>query len=170
MLDGWQSTQRVTCEGAIESQQRARLPRPVVEQSEHGARSLGDGYWREVEACTARLVRARRSATGVQLRAFGLLLLAFDPAELHIADGEVSCAFPIRGGILVRRRGGELTLARSSGSAPEVCSTITGFFPTLGARPGGPSWTGALYSQVQRRIHLAVSRRYFRRLIAEGGA
>jgi hypothetical protein len=54
----------------------------------------------------------------------------------------------------VRRPGGTLTLAQTTG--PEIRSTILGFFPRLG---------GALYSQVQRRFHLAVSRRYFRRLI-----
>jgi hypothetical protein len=49
-------------------------------------------------------------------------------------------------------------------------STITGFFPRLAARQGEPDWTGALYSHVQSRIHVAVSRRYFKRLIAEAGA
>jgi hypothetical protein len=38
-------------------------------------------------------------------------------------------------------------------------STIAGFFPALAARPGEPDSTGALYSQVQRRVYLAISRR-----------
>jgi hypothetical protein len=36
---------------------------------------------------------------------------------------------------------------------------IADFFPALAARPGEPDSTGALYSQVQWRLHLAISRR-----------
>jgi hypothetical protein len=49
-------------------------------------------------------------------------------------------------------------------------STITGFYPRLAAREGKSDWTGGLYSLVQSRIHVAVSRRYFVRLIAEAGS
>ncbi len=153
-LEGWHSSQRITPEGAVESEQRARLPRPVVPDTEEGARRLGTEYWQAVRASTFGLVRPRTTTVGVELRAFGAVLLAFAPADT-IADGErVACAFPIRRGLLVRRPGGAITLAQTAG--PEICSTITGFHPRLG---------GPLYSQVQRRFHLAVSRRYFRRLV-----
>ena len=39
--------------------------------------------------------------------------------------------------------------------------------PSLAARQGERDWTGALYSQVQSRVHVAISRRYFARLIGE---
>src|SRR4030095_4165017 len=46
-LRGWESTQRQTAHGAVESEQRVRLVRPVVDGSVHGAQRLGSAYWRE---------------------------------------------------------------------------------------------------------------------------
>ena len=82
-------------------------------------------------------------------------------------SGVASC-FPIAGGILARAPGGSITFAQVVEPVVELRATIDGFFPRLGSKPGGPPWTGALYRHVQRRIHTGVSRRYFRRLIAEG--
>jgi hypothetical protein len=73
------------------------------------------------------------------------------------------------GGLLARRAAGEITFAQASLPRPSMRSTITGFFPRLAARQGEPDWTGALYSHLQSRIHVAVSRRYFARLISEAG-
>jgi hypothetical protein len=153
-LEGWHSSQRVTPDGAVESEQRARLPRPVVPDTGEGARRLGIEYWEAVRASTAGLVRPRTTTVGVELRALGVVLLAFGPAETEVGEDRVACTFPIRRGLLIRRAGGTITLAQTAG--PEIRSTITGFHPRLG---------GPLYSQVQRRFHMAVSRRYFRRLI-----
>jgi hypothetical protein len=160
----------VAPDGAIESEQRVQLSRRVVDSSHEGARVLGAAYWPEVEACARRLVRARSHDDGVELRALGVVLLAFGTAEPRLSPHEVACTYPIRGGRLARRAAGAITLAQSTGDPPELRSTITGFLPTLAARPGAPRWTGALYSQVQQRIHLAVSRRYFRRLLAESAS
>ena len=80
------------------------------------------------------------------------------------------CCYPIIGGLLAYQPGGEIVFAQDQvGDRLCLRSTITGFFPALAARPGEPDWTGALYSQVQRRIHLAISRRYFSRLIGRAG-
>src|SRR5215208_3931138 len=51
-LRGWESTQRQTALGAVESEQRVRLVRPVVDGSVDGAQRLGSAYWREVERFT----------------------------------------------------------------------------------------------------------------------
>ncbi len=144
----------MTPDGAVESEQRAHLPRPVVPDTEEGANRLGAEYWEAVRAATFGLVRPRTTTAGVELRGVGVVLLAFGPAETVVGDDRVACAFPIRRGLLVRLPGGAITLAQTAG--PEIRSTITGFHPRLG---------GPLYSQVQRRFHLAVSRRYFRRLV-----
>lgn len=48
---------------------------------------------------------------------------------------------------------------------PRLAFAITGFFPRFAAPPGRPGWTGALYEQVHRRLHRAVSKRYFRALL-----
>ena len=47
-------------------------------------------------------------------------------------------------------------------------SAIAAFHPRLAARPGAPAWTGELYKRVQARLHVAISRSYFRELT--GGA
>jgi hypothetical protein len=171
-LREWESTQRQTALGAVESEQRVRLVRPVVDGSVHGAQRLGSAYWREVERFTFGLVRSRQGVDGVELQLLGRrpLLLAFAQPVTDIAQGSVRCCFPITGGLLAYQPGGEIVFAQDQvGDRLWLRSTITGFFPALAARPGEPDWTGALYSQVQRRIHLAISRRYFSRLIGRAG-
>jgi hypothetical protein len=78
-LRGWESIQRQTAHGAVESEQRVRLVRPVVDGSVHGAQRLGSAYWREVERFTFGLVRSRQGVDGVELQLLGRrpLLLAF---------------------------------------------------------------------------------------------
>jgi hypothetical protein len=153
-LEGWQSSQRVAPDGAVESEQRATLLRPVVPATDEGARRLGDEYWQAVRLATLGLVRPHATTVGPELRALGIALLRFGPPDTMVEEGRISCAFAIRGGLLVRRPGGTLTLAQTDG--PEIRSTIAGFHPRL---------AGPLYSQVQSRFHLAVSRRYFRQLV-----
>jgi len=108
----------------------------------------------------------------MELRLLGRrpLLLAFGRPVMTLTEGSLRYCFPITGGLLAHQPGGELVFAQDQvGDRLWLRSTITGFFPALAARPGEPDWTGALYSQVQRRIHLAISRRYFSRLIGEAG-
>ena len=134
-----------------------------------GAEQLGRAYWREVERITGRLVRARERGDRLELRMLGRgpSLLRFGRPTFEATTAFVCCRYPIEGGLLARRPAGEIIFAQVGGSAPVVRSTIRGFFPSLAARTGKPGWTGALYNRVQSRIHLAVSRRYFARLIAE---
>ena len=47
-MEGWETWHRQGPDGAIESEQRVALVRPVVEFSEAGAERLGRSYWREV--------------------------------------------------------------------------------------------------------------------------
>jgi hypothetical protein len=171
-LREWESTQRQTAHGAVESEQRVRLVRPVVDDSVDGAQRLGRAYWREVERFTFGLVRVRQGLDGVQLQLLGRrpLLLAFGRPVTDVAEGSLRCCYPITGGLLAYQPGGEIVFAQDRvGDRLCLRSSITGFFPALAARPGEPDWTGALYSQVQRRVHLAISRRYFSRLIGEAG-
>lgn len=153
----------------MESEQRVVLDRPVVEFSRAGAERLGSAYWGEVEGLTRRLVRAKARDGRLDLRVAGQgpSLLRFGPPSVEATGDSVSCRYPIIGGFLARRPAGEIVFAQSGGSQPVVRSTITGFFPRFAAREGRPGWSGALYSHVQSRIHVAVSRRYFRRLISE---
>ena len=85
-----------------------------------------------------------------------------------MGDEAVVCRYAILGGALARAPGGAISFAQQVGPCPELRSTISGFLPLLAARPGWPSWTGALYEQVQVRLHAAVGRRYFARLVQEG--
>ena len=80
------------------------------------------------------------------------------------------CRFPISGGLLTRRAAGELSFTQLDGDRIELRSAIRGFYPALAAHEGRRDWTGALYTSVQSRIHVAISRRYFARLAREGGS
>lgn len=168
-VDGWNTWQRQTEDGAVESEQRVVLRAPVVEFSAAGAQRLGRAYWREVEHVTRRVVRARERNGALELRLLGKgpALLRFGPPGVEATDELASCSYPIRGGLLARRPTGEILFAQVGGRPPALRSTIRGFFPRFAAREGEPDWTGALYNQVQSRIHVAVSRRYFARLIDE---
>jgi len=142
---------------------------PVVEATEQGAGELGALYWREVERFMRGLVAAERTADGsvlLRLRPGGLVLLAFGAPESAVVHDGVRSTYPIVGGFLVRTPGGTISFSQEAGPPLALASTISGFFPRLAARPGRPGWTGALYEQVQRRLHLAVSKRYFRALVA----
>jgi hypothetical protein len=164
-MDAVEGESRQTPSGAVSSQQRRRLARPAVAESVDGARVLGRVYWEEVEGFTRGLVRARRSTGGVELTLLGrLVLLRFGPADVRVDGGVVVCRYRILGGLLARAPGGSISFSQLGGDRPELRSTIAGFVPRLAARPGRPDWTGALYAQVQARLHAAVGRRYFARL------
>lgn len=164
-MDAVESESRQSPTGAVASQQRLRVARPVVAVSAEGARELGRAYWEEVERFTRGFVRARPHAGGVELALLGrLVLLSFGPAETRLDGDSVVCRHPILGGLLARVPGGAISFSQQAGDSPELRSTITGFQPRLGARPGRPGWTGALYAHVQARLHGAVGRRYFARL------
>ena len=155
-LEGWRSVQERGEHGQIESDERVTVSRDVVPATEAGARLLGERYWRTVRRASIGLVRLRRTPGGSVLRLAGAPLLRFGPAELSSGANGTSCRFPIRGGLLTRRRAGALVLSQSAGG--DLSATLTGFQPRLGARP---------YDWVQRRIHVAISRRFFHSLIRE---
>jgi hypothetical protein len=155
--------------GAVASEQRLRVERPAVPVSDEGARVLGRVYWQEVERFTRGLVRPRRHPHGLDLVLLRCaVLLRFGPPEVRVGGEAVVCRHAILGGLLARSPGGSISFAQRTGDEPELRSTIAGFFPRLAAPPGRPGWTGALYAQVQARLHRAVGRRYFVRLV--GGA
>jgi hypothetical protein len=166
-VSGWESWQRQNSDGAVESEQRVTLSAPVVDFSVLGAAHLGHSYWYEVERATRRFVRARRHNGGLELRVLGNGpdLLRFGQPTVHATHDLAYCSYPIEGGILAQRAAGEI-IFEQIGSPPTVRSTIRGFLPSLAARRGRPDWTGALYNRVQSKIHVAISRRYFARLIA----
>ena len=168
-MEGWDTWQRQRDDGAVESEQCVTLSVPVVEFSADGAEQLGHTYWREVERVTRRLVQARDRNGFLELRllANGPVLLRFGRPAFEATNELAYCCYPIEGGLLAQRAAGEIVFAQSSGPPPAVRSTIRGFFPSLAARERKPDWTGALYTRVQSRIHIAISRRYFARLISE---
>jgi hypothetical protein len=168
-LSGWSTSSERRTDGAIDSEQRMAAPEPVVEASEQGAGELGALYWREVERFMRGLVATNVNADGsvqLRLRPGSLVLLAFGPPERTAAKDGVRCTYPIVNGFLVRTAGGTISFSQEAGPPLALASAITGFFPRLAASPGRPGWTGALYEQVQRRLHQAVSKRYFRALLS----
>ena len=155
-LEGWSSVHERGEHGAIESDERVRVSRAVVPVTRSGARLLGERYWLTVQRASFGLVQLRRARDGSVLRLAGAPLLRFAHAELAAGTNGVRCSFPIRGGLLARRAGGTLVLSQSNRG--ELRAALTGFVPRLGARP---------YDSIQRRIHVAISRRFFRNLIGE---
>jgi hypothetical protein len=153
-MEGWETWHRQASDGAIESEQRVTLTRPVVEFSTTGAERLGRLYWREVRRVTGSLVRPRERGGALELRLLGgPVLLRFDRPTLEASATRTFCSYPISGGLLTRRAAGELTFEQT---ADALSSTVRGFFPRV-----------ASYDRLQGRAHIAISRRYFRRLIAE---
>jgi hypothetical protein len=148
VVDGWSTSDRRRDDGAVESVQRARVAGPVVEDTEDGARRLGDAYLRAVAWGP---VRVRRH----EVRLLGLppALLAFESPELAVDAERIQCIYRIRGGLLARKPGGTLVLSQADGG---LTVAVEGFFPRL----------AVLHHAVQSRIHAAVSRRYFRMLLA----
>jgi hypothetical protein len=154
--------------GAVASEQRLCVSRPAVPASTEGARALGRVYWQEVERFTRGLVRPRAHRDGLDLVLLRhAVLLRFGPPELRVRGEAVVCRHAILGGLLARSPGGSISFAQRGGAEPELRSTIAGFHPRLAARPGRPGWTGALYAQGQARLHRAVGRHYFARLVGE---
>ena len=142
----------------VESEECVRAPVAIVEASPEGGRRLASAYWREVERTTGGLVRVSRSPDGLALRALGATLLSFGLPRIEHGGDRVSCSYPIEGGLLASRPGGSIVFGQDG---TLLTSSISGFHPRLGFFPG-------LYSYVQARLHTAVSRRYFARLVREG--
>lgn len=164
----WSSTQTRGPSGAFDSVQRVEFPSPVVERSRAGATRLGEVYWREVERATFGVVRARDDGAGVEIRLLGVgpPLLRFCAARHEVGACNVTCSYPIRGGLLARSAGGSLTFTQLGSEHVEVRSAISGFFPRLAARRKR-RWNDVVYEHIQARLHVALGRRYFARLWLE---
>jgi hypothetical protein len=166
----WTSDEQIKPDGAVASEQRLLVDRAVVDPTECGALDLGRLYWDTVERYWRPLIFVRRHSDGrVDLRSFvGPSYLRFGTPEVAVGSGEVACRYPIEGGLLARNSGGAITFRQREGeNGVTLSSTIEGFHPTLAARPGRPRWTGALYALGESRFHVALSRRYFDRLLRE---
>jgi hypothetical protein len=171
MLPDLRSSESRSASGAYSSTQCVELPSPVVEHSLSGARRLGDVYWREVERSTIRLVRVREAFGGVELRLLGVgpPLLRFAIPDLDVDSTSVSCAYSITGGLLARRPMGSIRFVQTVADGVQLWSAISDFYPRLAAERMRPDRGGMLYRQLQARLHVVLSRRYFARLWREGG-
>lgn len=158
--DGFESLERRNADRSVVTEQRVSTSRAVVPFTENGARSLGHRYWVEATRASRGLVRCRETIDRVELTALGFrpVLLRFGGAEIAVADDAVSCTYRIRGGLLSLREGGTLVVSQVGVEQPQLRVAVDGFFARLGG--------GLLYG-LQRRLHLAVSRRFFRRLLDE---
>jgi hypothetical protein len=162
----WSSTAQHVAGGAVRFEQSARPAAPAVGLSEAGARELADAYWREVEAFTRGLVRARNSGDGIELRLLGRwTLLCFGRPETLVDGSQASSRLPILGGALARAPGGSITFAQTVAPELELRTTVDGFLPRLAGAQGGFHPARALSWKIQRRLHVAISRRYLMRLV-----
>jgi hypothetical protein len=159
MLEGYSSRDSRAADGSLETEQLLVMPAPVVPLTVEGGEALGLAYWDAIAAVSRRLVRVAAEKHGVDIALVGVSapLLRLGPPEVTVAGDRLTCRYPIVGGLLARRGGGALVVAQSGDGPAELRVAVTGFFSRLG---GGP-----VYRQLQQRIHLAVSRRFFRRLL-----
>ena len=81
-----------------------------------------------------------------------------DGAEIAVTSDGVSCAYNVQGGLLSLGEGGTLAISQIGREHPELRVLVDGYLARLGG--------GVLYG-LQRRAHVAVSRRFFRHLLAE---
>ena len=155
----WSSTHVRLAGGAVESAQRMSFPAPVVEQTEAGARKLGDLYWRVLRQSTFGVLRTSRGAEEFEIRLLGRgpALLRFSRGEEAVSAEAVSCRYAILGGLLARAPAGSICFTQEGTDAVAVTSAVEGFLPRL----------GVLYAPVQSRLHVALGRRYFTRLRRE---
>jgi hypothetical protein len=144
----------------IAARETATAPARVVEASPRGARRLASSYWLEVEATTRGLVRVCEARGGIELRLLGRgpALIRLGTPILVAGPGQVSCAYPIVGGLLVGRPGGALKFEQLDSRPVLLHSTLTEYVPRR---------AGSACAFVQSWIHSAVSRRHLARLIAE---
>ncbi|HEX2434136.1 MAG TPA: hypothetical protein VHI55_09340 [Gaiellaceae bacterium] len=141
----------------VTSHETATAAGPVVEPSLRGAETLAASYWLEVETTMRGLVRADAVDGHVDVRLLGRgpVLIRLGPPAVLADLASVTCTYPIVGGLLVGRPGGALALEQLNGDPVVLRSTLTEYVPSL---------AGALYFQVQARLHSLISRRYFARL------
>jgi hypothetical protein len=160
VLEGFRSSDSRAADGSIATEQRVLAPAPVVALSHDGGECLGRAYWAAIARVSRGLVHARSGTeVAIRLAAVPSPLLRLGPAEVTIEDDRVTCRYPILGGLLARRPGGALVVAQTGRERAELYVGVTGFFARLGS--------GTVYRHLQQRIHLAVSRRYFTRLLEE---
>ena len=147
-MEGWQTWHRQAPDGAIESEQRVALTRPVVEFSTAGAERLGRSYWREVRRLTGSLVRPRERGGALELRLLGgPVLLRFDRPTLEASETRAFCSYPIAGGLLARRAAGELSSSRPPArSARRFAASSRAWRTTTGSRAGRTSPSAAATS------------------------
>jgi hypothetical protein len=161
VLEGFHTTHTRGADGSIETEQRILMPAAIVPLSEIGGRELARAYWLAIARVSRGLVKARVRNGGVAIRFAALPspLLRFGPAQVAVDDERVACRYPIVGGLLARRAGGALVIVQSGCEPAELYVAVTGFVARLGS--------GRVYRHVQQRIHVAVSRRFFTRLLEE---
>lgn len=155
--DGFRSVESRGLDRSIVTEQAMRTARPIVPFSESGASALSRSYWLEVARASRGLVRHRETSDGVELTILGAgpCLLRLGAVEISVERARVSCTYRIRGGLLAVGEGGTLRIAQLGGEPTELQVAVDGFL----AR-------GGLIYALQRRLHVAVSRRFFRRLVA----
>ena len=155
--DGFRSSERRGLDRSVATEQTLRTARPIVPFSDAGGRALGREYWLEVARASRGLVSHRETSEGVELRIAGIgpSLLRLGVARTLVGRDHVCCAYRIRGGLLASGEGGMLRISQRGAGPTELQVAVEGFL----AR-------GGLIYTLQRRLHVAISRRFFRHLVA----
>ena len=159
--DDFRSVERRDPDRSIVTEQTMTTARPIVSFSDEGARTLGRRYWLEVTRASRRLLRYRATGGGLELKVLGVgpALIRVAAVEITANRDYVKAMYRVRGGLLALGEGGTLSISQTAGQTIELRVAVQGFL----AR-GGPIYV------LQRRLHVAISRRFFQRLLSEGAA
>jgi hypothetical protein len=157
-LEGFRSIDRRGPDRSVVSEQALQTGHSIVPFSAEGARTLGADYWLEVGRASRRLLRYRDTSEGLELRVLGVppALLRLGGVDVAVASEHISCTYRIRGGLLALGEGGTLSVSQVGRCPTELRVRVEGFL----AR-------GGLLYALQRRLHVAISLRFFRRLVTK---
>jgi hypothetical protein len=149
----------------VAAEKRITLEGIPVENSDAGAERAGDEYLAEIGRLTRGAIKARATREGVELRlARRITLFDFGSPTLTTGDDRTACRFEIRGGLLVARPGGSLTITQQTRPTNELIVAVEDYVPRLDPTLGRRGVGGFLYAQLQERAHSAVGRRYLERM------
>jgi hypothetical protein len=159
--DDFRTVERRGPDRSVVNEQTMRAARPIVPFSDEGAKTLGRTYWIEVTRASRWLVRYRETREGLELSVLGVgpSLLRLGGVEVAVGAEHISCTYRIRGGLLALGERGTLSVSQVGGDPTELRVSVDGFVPR-----------GGLIYALQRRLHVAISRRFFRRLVAQGAS
>lgn len=135
-----------------------------VDPSPAAAAAAGQRYWGFLRRFGLGLLQVKqRSDGGVQIKALGLLLLAFGVPSIVADDGGFAVRYPIELGAVVQRQGRGQGYLQIGLGAQRVSMAVEGYYSALVGPRRNPLRV-AFYLATQSALHLLVARLFLQEL------